>query len=249
MKLNCRGKSKPDERDHKCPMVAVSKKTIDYRRWNRIAENQGFTQSCTMNGCEGMIQVPINIIRQTDIKDGTKMIDLDAIQCFNDMCNLYYGGDNTRGAYPRDAVKYMQKYGMTEISPHGGSKHKLLRYWRCNTSDEIINSLLYCGPCTVAVKWFSCFNDIQDFLPEPQRYHIMSGYHQMSVEGYIEYKGKMAFVIRNSYGMEWGMDGYCFITQDLMDKIMVESYGSVYDGHIDEMAILAHKIFIEDSIL
>ena len=243
MRLNCKGPDKPDGRDFPPPSIASQRKYVDYRPYTRIAEQQGRTQSCTMQGWEGYVQVPINKLRGTDVDQGSLMVDLDAIGGFNKLCGIYYDGNINNGAYPRDSAEFMLKHGLVEISPHGGTSHKLLEYWRNKTVSDLKNSLLTNGPQTIATEWYLSFSRCKEngglITLKPHDFRV--GFHQTCVEGFIQKNGKDVFAVRNSHGQAFGDMGDFYITPDDLGRIMTDSYGGLYNFNMEQMVAWAEK--------
>lgn len=242
MRLNCKGPSPADSRDYPAPSLAAKQKYIDYRPWCRIAERQR-ANDCTFNGLEGLFQVPINKLRDIDYHDGPKLVDLNALGAYQDLCNLKYEGRDM-GAYPRDVMKYAQKHGMIEISPEPDTVHTLKEYWKNRTVDDILNSLRTMGPQTISTEWMMSFANCKTngglIVLKPNDFRV--GFHATCVEGYINKNGKDVFVVRNSHGQDFGVDGYFFIEPDTLSKILVESYGGLYNARLEDLARLAESL-------
>lgn len=235
-KLNCIGPSPADSRDFPPPSLTAKRQYVDYRRYNRIAETQT-TNDCTMNGNEGLLQVPINKLRNVDIDNGSSLVDLDALRAYRELCALKYNGAN-RGAYPRDTMDYLLKTGMVEISPEAGTVHKIREYWRNKTIFDIHNSLLAAGPQTVSTEWMYSFADCKDngglIVPKPRDFRV--GFHQTCIQGFIPKNGDDVYVVRNSHGLNFGDMGYFYIKPDDLNRILVESYGGLYDADLEQLA-------------
>jgi hypothetical protein len=245
-RLNCIGPSPSDSRDFPPPSLTAHQKYVDYRRWNRIAENQGAMNSCTMNGWEGMIQVPVNKLRGIDMQDGINMIDLDAQTAYRQLCALYYNyRDN--GAYARDTAKFMKEYGLDEISPVPGTVHKIREYWSNPSVDALRNSLLTTGPQTIATEWLNSFSGCRQtgglIYLKPRDFRL--GFHQTCCEGFIDKFDTEVFVVRNSHGMEFGDMGCFYATAETLSRIMTDSFGGLYDAPLEQLAELIEKLYME----
>ena len=231
--------------DHKCSVKSPTKKTVDYRRWNRIAENQGGVNECVFAGLESFVQVPINQIRGTDISDGTKMVNLDSTSLYYKCCDLYYNGDRSLGSYPRDGMKVLKNIGMDEISPETGTVHKIKEYWRNKSVDDVERSLLGVGPCTAMFEWYSGYDGCERFM-EPKK-GFSRGYHQTCIEGLDYIDDKLAWIVRNSYGMDFADMGYYYIKYEYLEDILLESWSAIYDFSIDQLADMMHRNYFEQD--
>ena len=242
MKLNCLGPSPTDSRDFPPPSLDAPNKYVDYRKWNRIAETQ-IGNSCTLNGVEGMLQVPINKLRGTDISNGSRMVDLDSQAAYNDLCLLKYNGRDN-GAYPRDVMDYVLKNGIKEISPEAGEEHTIREYWKNKTIADLLNSLRTTGPQTISTEWMMSFGSCKNEggLITVKKGDFRVGFHQTCVEGFIPMYQKEVFVVRNSHGMGFGADGYFYVTPYDLKRILVESYGGMYNADLAQLAMLAESM-------
>ena len=233
-----------DERDHERPKTQAKRETVDYRKWNRIAEDQGAVNECVFAGGESCIQYPINKLRGTDISNGSKMVNLDSTSLYYMCCDLYYDGDRSRGAYPRDLMKMLKNNGMMEVSPNSGELHKIKDYWRNRSVEDIERSLLDIGPCTVMFEWFSGYDTCKRFL-EPRKGYSR-GYHQTAIEGLDYIDDKLSWIIRNSYGTRFADMGYYYIQYEHMEDILLESWSFIYDFSLEQMADMINRDFMEN---
>jgi hypothetical protein len=195
-----------------------------------------------MNGNEGLLQVPINKLRGVDIESGPRLVDLDALRAYRELCNLKYGGRNN-GAYPRDTMEHLLKTGMVEVSPYPQTVHKIREYWRNKMVGDVLNSLLTTGAQTISTEWLYSFKFCSQTggLITLKAGDFREGFHQTCIEGFIPLYDKEVFVSRNSHGVQFGDMGYFYITPDDLSRILIESYGATYDAPIDQLAELAGK--------
>lgn len=121
-------------------------------------------------------------------------------------------------------------------------------YARVNSIEEIKQAVIHDGPVLAALMWVESMNSPEGkgFVPMPQGY-IMGG-HAVAITGwddglqytykYIGYKGNKTFKgffrVRNSWGTEWGDNGYCWIpygifieTTDLAGPYFMEGWTAV----------------------
>lgn len=144
------------------------------------------------------------------------------------------------GAYPRDAMKVLTKIGVPpeEMMPYNkrikSDKEKLVHptkrgnarmfgaarryrakgYVRLKTIDEVMQSLATNGPCLIGVGWLRGWSTARrifrghPILDLPAGSEI--GGHAIAVIGYD--RRHAVLKIRNSWGKQWGLGGYAFIT-------------------------------------
>ncbi len=70
----------------------------------------------------------------------------------------------------------------------------------------------------VGMKVTKDFLDItsSDFIVKDTKEFF--GLHAMVVTGYGDYNGERVFLLRNSWGVDWGYKGYAWISQDYLNK-------------------------------
>jgi hypothetical protein len=240
--LNCIGPSPKDTRDFRASLPKPKRQEIDWTSWCGLVENQGTTSSCVAQGNESMVQVPVNILRNTNNKDGTKMVNLDAMSHFQDICNTYYSGNVNLGAYPRDGLLMLRNKGILELHPDKDKVHKIKQFWRCETFEEAADSILTTGPIVASLKVYRSFFDCSGVVEKPgTKRDFLVGYHQISLVGRLKRGNEYGWKIRNSWGMNWGDCGYAFISDEILDYIIVEMWGSQYDLSLVQLADIAER--------
>lgn len=81
-------------------------------------------------------------------------------------------------------------------------KYKIHSYNEINSINELKTALANFGPCPIG---FPVYNTTSTFWEKRQN-DILQGGHCVSVVGYTD----DSFIIRNSWGSNWGKDGYTF---------------------------------------
>ena len=128
--------------------------------------------------------------------------------------------DNDEGMYGRNVMKLLAKVGIcteaeypygvpilrTDVPPHiyeSASKHKVAGYAAVRTLNALKKSLVFNGPCLIGFPVYNYGGRMwrPEFEGQP-----MKGGHAMAVVGYTE----DSFIIRNSWGGNWGDGGYCY---------------------------------------
>lgn len=134
---------------------------------------------------------------------------------------IYNSRENQKssGMYSRDLMKILQKIGSVkeEAYPYGtvekpskdlledAKKHVIKSYASVTTVDALKQALVKNGVCYIAVPVYTY--DMQMWVPDEPEARPMGG-HAMAIVGYND--NKKHFIIRNSWGISWGDNGYTY---------------------------------------
>ena len=219
-------RSLPDQRDL-CfvpRQLDVLPHLIDLRPLFPAAYDQGQLGSCVLNAIAG--------VTEYDLKKES-LPDFMPSRLF-----MYY---NTRviektvksdsGCAIRDAVKSINSLGVCdeELWPYKICKFKTKPSNSCYTSAlndravkyQAVTQSLYDMKSTLAggypfVIGISVYESFESdevaktgIVPMPGQDEGMMGGHGLAVAGYDD--SKQAFIVRNSWGVNWGLSGYCYI--------------------------------------
>ena len=140
---------------------------------------------------------------------------------YNNRFNVYDNDkNNDEGMFGRDVMKLLKNVGICyeKNYPYGliekkdqiknelyeeASKHKIKAYARIYTVEDLKESLFKNGPCLIA---FPAYNSYSEFWKPLYANQELEGGHAVTVVGYLE----DCFIIRNSWGSDWGENGYCY---------------------------------------
>ena len=138
---------------------------------------------------------------------------------YNNRYNLYdENPDNDYGMFGRDVMRILKevgvclernyKYGLIEEKKEISEEcyiealnHTIKGYARVYEKDDLKRCLLKNGPCLIG---FPVYNNTTRMWKRKEN-EQMNGGHAMTVIGY----NKEGFIIRNSWGSHWGLNGYC----------------------------------------
>lgn len=173
------------------------------------------------------------------------------------------------GAFMRDAFKAVNNTGVcqekmlpyinvpddkdtTEFKPSktaitNAKNYKVESYARIETIDGICQSIAVNGPCITGIWWPMDWFWPDVLEKDAQGYPLLKNYsggdaggHCLAVVGY-DYDTRM-FDIRNSWGLDWGYDGYARMSFDVAEDFFWDTWGSVdvtskkiSQGAIEEM--------------
>lgn len=201
-------KSPKDERDFLVGAIysspVVLPKTLDYRLDLAPIRNQGIQGSCSAQTAAAM-------------KEWQEFNDIEFIGHMSPqfIYNLRENSDGY-GMYPRDTMKILKNEGIVceNAYPYGtlteipeslklkAKKHVISGYAKIRTADELKKALVGNGPCYMA---FPVYNWGDKFWEKSEGAASLGG-HAVTCVGYTE----DAFIIRNSWGTDWGDKGYTY---------------------------------------
>lgn len=229
--------SKPDDRDfvYKAKNVSLPD-MVDLRKYASKIEDQGNLGSCTGNAITTAYEVMVNKLYPESFTELSSLYVYYHGRLFSDDL------DNDAGAYIRDGLKSVKNYGVCseELWPYmiekfsvqpyprcylDASKRKITEYNILYTNDEIKEILAGERPVVVCIELFYDFPNIQKddpYVKMPDRFTYSIGYHAVTLMGYDD--SKECFLLKNSYGNQWGDNGYAWIPYDYITEYACERW-------------------------
>jgi len=214
----------PDQRDFLysaiAPKLAVLPAKVDLRIKCAPVENQGNLGSCTANALVGGLEF-------LEIKNGAQFIDLSRLFVYYNERAIEGTIDQDSGAFLRDGVKSLAKQGVcpekqwpyrisafedrpTPACYTAARKHQITSYHRITTTDEMRACLAEEFPFVFGFTVYTFFESSAVAksgivnLPTPNE-KVLGGHAVMGV-GYDD--SQQRFLVRNSWGPDWGQHGY-----------------------------------------
>lgn len=196
---------------------------IDLREWASPVEEQWSLGSCTAQAVVGAYELLIRL-HYPD-----QFVDLSRLFLYYNSRKLEKDIEYDNGAFISTAIKAIKIYGLCaeSIWPYDINKFKIEPTWECyidarkrtlnqeyNVSNinDIKKHLNEKRPVVVGVNVFEEFDRITDksfVLKSPLNENNILGSHAMCVVGYDD--NKSMFIVRNSFGSDWGENGYIWI--------------------------------------
>ena len=218
----------PDHRDFMyaavAPRIARLPKKVDLRPKCSPVENQGQLGSCTANALVGALEF-------LELKEGRQLVDLSRLFVYYNERLIEGTVDQDSGAFLRDGIKSLARQGVCpekewpyritafrQKPPPAcyahAKNHEITSYHRINTTDEMRTCLAEGFPFVFGFTVYSSFESAavarSGVLNMPAKNETVVGGHAVMAAGYDDKQKR--FIVRNSWGADWGQDGYFTMT-------------------------------------
>ncbi len=214
--------------------------SVDLRQYCSKIESQGHLGSCTGQAVVGAYELLLN----KEVPD--KFIDLSRLFVYYNARLLENMVGEDAGAYVRDAVKAVQKFGICSesiwpyhiqdfaitpsIQSYDDARHRNIQnYYRISVIEDTLDALNKEMPVVFSMKVYESFEELynNNSVKLPQKGESPIGAHAMCFVGYD--LNKKVLLARNSFGSDWGIDGYCYlpfdyVRQEVMDMWVFDIY-------------------------
>ncbi|MBO4244348.1 MAG: hypothetical protein J5882_04755 [Bacteroidales bacterium] len=218
--------------DIDAPMYSASLKAdnlpskVDLRQYLTPVENQGQLGSCTANATAGAYeylmwwhkQSQFDLSRlflyyNTRVIENTVNVDNGAM-IFDVIKALHDNGVCSENSWPYVIQKFKQR--PPENCYAEAKEHNISKYERIALDLDTWKSVLAEGyPIIFGIQIFNSFqNPRNGFISMPRSNDQPLGGHAMCCVGYSD--PDRVFIVRNSWGHQWGDKGYCYIPYDYM---------------------------------
>lgn len=210
--------------------------SVDLREYDSKVEDQGNLGSCTANAITSAYEIMINIIDPTYHAELSRLYVYYHSRLFSDEL------DQDSGSYIRDGLKSIKHYGVCteDLWPYlienytnqprpkcylDASKRRITEYNILYSNYEIKEILASKRPVVVCIELYNGFANVSEddpYVPLPKPFDYSMGYHAVVIMGYDELKKH--FLIKNSYGKDWGNNGYAWIPYDYITMYSCERW-------------------------
>lgn len=179
------------------PQIPNIPNEFSYTKYMPTVLNQGKLSICVPCSISAYLNWKENL------KDGSK--DDNCIALMDIYRSKTTDGE---GMTYKDAFSFLRKTGVTSNE----GIMKIGKYCRITTINDLKCALLMNGPCLGALPVYS--NEFDFWRNKPGR--RLEGYHAISLVGYTS----DGFIIRNSWGTEFGFAGYTKIPYDEFNELL-----------------------------
>ncbi len=225
----------PDHRDFLYKGIKPRKRrlpsSVDLRQFCSPVENQRRLGSCTANALAGNIEF-------LDEKDGNGYTDSSRLFIYYNERVIEHSVDSDAGAMLRDGIKTLHENGVCSetIWPYDMKKfadkptpscyaeakdHRIESYHRITNLQDRLSCLSEGFPFVFGFAVYESFESRETattgIVPMPQKDERMLGGHAVLAVGFDQQEKR--FIIRNSWGTHWGMNGYCTMPFEYLETL------------------------------
>lgn len=207
------GKSRPD--------------SVDWRQQGKVSDvkNQGHCGSCWTFSTTGSLEAHYRIYKNQPVLLSEQQLVDCAHKFDNHGCNgglpshafeyiKYNGGIESEDNYPYKAETQDCKFNPDHIAaqvPYGSVNITAL------DEGELADAIAFKGPVSVAFQVITGFKDYRSGIYQSNdcKNGPMDVNHAVLAVGYGTDNGQPYYIVKNSWGTDWGMDGYFLILRDV----------------------------------
>jgi C1A family cysteine protease len=209
---------------------------VDLRIWASPVEDQLHLGSCVGQAVVGAYELLLNKA------DRNRFTDLSRLFVYYNARLLDNAVEEDVGAYVRDGIKAVNKYGVCSestwpylverfaqapsIQSYEDAQRRLIKkYYRIDDIKDIIDALNTDSPVVTSMNVYDSFDELdrgKKILPMPRASEDLIGGHAVTFVGYD--LPKKLFLARNSFGTDWGEDGYFWVPFDYAEKDFMDNW-------------------------
>lgn len=228
--------SKPDFRDRVYKQTRLGfKRNVDLRQWDTLMEDQGYIGSCAGHTITTCYEIQEKLAGETNVEELSRLF-------------VYYNARLLENSELRDEgitsirdlMKAGAKYGLcTEklwpyidekvntrpdpICYEDGATRLVTNYRYLSTIADMLEVLSLDKPIVLGIRIFEGFMTPSSVIIDvPDGRENLVGGHAVAVLGYKEHE--RLFLIKNSFGPNWGESGYAWMTFDYIQQHAFEKW-------------------------
>lgn len=238
----------PDHRDklyeQLAPIVEMEKlpSSVDLRPKCSPVQNQGDLGSCTANALAGNV----DFLKKQSLK---KVLDFSRLFIYYNERVITHTVNADSGAMLRDGIKTLAKAGVCPESEWPYDIHaftqkpsqkaytdalhyQITAYYRLSTLDQMKHTLASGYPFVFGFSVYESFESQTvantGIVSLPTKSEKLLGGHAVMAAGYDE--AKKQFIVRNSWGTSWGINGYFLMPYEyLITSTLAQDFWTIRD--------------------
>lgn len=229
-------RSNPDSRDYLYqPRNKDLRRTVDLREWDSLVEDQYDLGSCVGNAITNAYELQVKRLYPDEF------VELSRLFVYYNARLIEGTVNEDAGATIRNGVKGVSKFGVCteKLWPYAihmfddmptkecykdAEKRKIPKYWSLKNVDEIVSANNDNYPVVVGVTLYIKFAFLSEsnYVIEKESDEDFFGYHAVTIVGYD--LDKQMFLVKNSFGNLWGMNGYFLMPFDYAKTEVFEAW-------------------------
>jgi C1A family cysteine protease len=216
---------------------AEIKKSVDLRNTDSYVDDQGMLGSCSANALVNVYENMVLRSNPENFKDLSRLflyynsrileetVEFDAgvMELKSTLDSAKHFGICTEEIWPYDISMFTVK--PSDEAYVDALTRRILRYEYIDNDDAMIEILsLYSKPIIIGMYVFSSFmsaNKKRPIISMPVDSEVSLGGHAVSVVGYTADRD---FIIKNSFGAEWGSYGYAILSKEYTERYVFDRW-------------------------
>lgn len=222
--------SSDDDLIYRNNISKVFRPTVDLREWDTLIEDQQWLGSCSSTALTSAYELMVKI------SNPDKYVELSDLFIYYNARVKEGSVDKDNGIYIRSGLEVMKEYGVCEESlwpfdlekwddkpsneAYENAKKRTISNYKKLTSIYYITEVLNDNkPIVFGIEIYDSFMELDESINTvsfPSRKEKSRGGHAMCMMGYD--LSKRLFLAKNSFGTDWGMNGYCWVPFDYIKQ-------------------------------
>jgi C1A family cysteine protease len=243
-----------DERDHVFrASQAEIKQQVDLRPWDSLVESQGDLSSCAGNAMTNCYEMRV----KQQYPD--RFVDLSRLFVYYHSRLIENTLQEDNGVYcMRSVIKAVQKYGVCreDLWPYQEDRYDtqpnaaayqdaklrtITEYFAVRAQTDILAAVNQGYPLLSGIMIYEDFLTLSDndaVVHMPDEKSVSLGGHAVVIVGYD--LGRQQFLIKNSFGTDWGANGYAWVPFEYARYYMFDRW--CFDINDQSMQVISETI-------
>lgn len=163
----------------------------------------------------------VSMKREHEKIEENKLLEFSGQELY-ERCKKIDDIPDEEGTFIRVAMKLLQKEGVKDVD---GNIYKIGSYAKVKTIEELKVSIVANGFAVIGVDVFDNFRNPINGVIDYKEGQKTDGGHAILVGAYDDNTEKMPF--KNSWGEEWGLGGFGYLTYRYLEKAMHTAWTAV----------------------